>query len=510
MINDVDAGLAYLPEHLENFIRLQSEVHAPAHTGVKINWGRGRLCPYQSQLSLASYFCALNDVNLKQYGIFWGECLLGTASCSVFRSRAELVRVAEILDEPPEIARTLDPSYLEIPACYGTFTLSPSYYESSKTRMSFCPVCIQHGYHASFHEALWLKSCPIHNVAIERCFIENSQFDSHVRELTKLFRSRNSKWPELFPLDTIWKDHSALSTFRNFLKWIRAAKRTTSRVRASSISYSVGNPYEFQDSGILLGRLAVANPIPEDVQSIFRIPICTGRQSLYPVDRDSIIRIDSISNRVPFEWLLWFHRKAACIRQRETEHRRLAIQLIEKLKNEHLTCHCLWEWDRYSYWQRSTPEHIQESGRYCPYTYQLAQLKDRWLEFSNDDFGTRDYRTVFQRYTQILRELFEFGTAVGGEEVRERRPQDLVRDWADTLRWFKFIPSIESLLDTVLTLQVEACAEVVANWFDAIRADKCPQEIQAAESINLMSDNHKAWISAWNPVISSNGLGRQQ
>lgn len=506
MKRDTQDELAWLPEHWATFIRERRKVNEPVHTEAKINWGRNRLCPYQSQSSVASYFCALNDVNLRKYAVFWGECLGDSCNHLRFKSRSELERLAQLLDEPREIARTLDASYLEIPACYGNFRLAPSFYELSKTSVSICPICIKHGYHASFHEAPWLSHCPIHNVAIERYPVEGNRHDGYVRQLSKLFRSRNKKWPELFPYETIWKDSRELSGFKKYLKWIRTAQRTAKRLCASSVCYYDSNPYQLEDAGILLGRLAVADPIPLEMHAFLRFPACSGAQSLYPVDVDAINRIESISKRIPFGMLLWFHSKAVSISGRETEHRRMALQLIDHLKNEHTTCGCQWKWDPYSFWQPSTPEHIKWSGRHCPYTYQIEQLKDRWLDFTNPEFGQKRFQIAFHKYTSVLSDLFEYGAALGGEDLAERRPQKNGCAWFDDMRRFKFSLSIEAILDLALTLQLREYGEVVSSWFSAISPDERPREREAAGSVNLLINDNKGWISAWTPVITRRNL----
>jgi hypothetical protein len=230
-----------------------------------INWGRGRLMPYESFGAFAAKFCELNGLKSRELRNFLNG-YLGSEPWNGFGFREPaLSKVARLLDEPLAIVRTLATGAWRLPACFGTFRLehrAPPF-----ERVRYCPECLGHGFHAGFHEPWWIQKCLLHAEPLNTRWVldhaAGSAWDSYVETIrTLLLRESAAGALSLRHRPKVLKELGT-GRFRSFRRWLRDAQTLSEQLAQSNVIAARGGDYGPWDVHLLLSRLFAHVPWPE-------------------------------------------------------------------------------------------------------------------------------------------------------------------------------------------------------------------------------------------------------
>lgn len=109
-----------------------------------VNWGHGRILPYESTLSFSFKLCKLNGISPKQLNILMYG-ITGHDWYGFELNEAQFKKISRLLDENISIIRTLRASISRLPICYGTFSFGDSekkISESSSILSNLCSIWI--------------------------------------------------------------------------------------------------------------------------------------------------------------------------------------------------------------------------------------------------------------------------------------------------------------------------------------------------------------------------------
>jgi hypothetical protein len=106
-----------------------------------INWGRGRLRPYESLGSFAAKVCALNKLQPASFRRFISACL-GASFPAEAPDRLVTINLAKLLDEPLSVVQTIGLPILRA----GGGLLSDTVGNNDEPNIvRACPLCIAEG-----------------------------------------------------------------------------------------------------------------------------------------------------------------------------------------------------------------------------------------------------------------------------------------------------------------------------------------------------------------------------
>lgn len=454
----------------------------------RINWGRGRLTPYSSAPSFIAQFCEFNDLTHKELERFFGGYFGDDENIYIFAKH--LPALANLLDEPLTVVNTLSNSSFALPACFGAFESNFSEVKN-RERVSYCPACLESGYHAIFHEEPWLYRCPLHREPIERLAFVGGH-DGYLTTVKNLLKLNCPRWPDVclgnaFPGDKF-------PDFLLLLRWISNAKKRTAKLHGYNAASLEELPYSLENIDILLGRLDAISPISRELTDLMIVPPRRQHQKKEAVTRDAVIKIQGAAKKIPLCRLLWYLRKHnAIIQSRESPSRLIAATEVTKLQQKHSACKCQWAWSRYDGWQRIHSDEERSDLRLCPYEYAIDELRANWLDFVSPNASSR----------VVLNTEGEFFDAC--YQVREAKLSTV--EWSEPSQYensghagmpiIPLVKNVESLLDVLLTAQVTAHCDELNAWLSSISGGDIPLRRRFAGSVNLFLDNKTAWVSSW-------------
>lgn len=459
---------------------------------VRINWGRGRLAPFASQASFVAQFCALNDLNPKEFKSFFSRYLGRTKDPWWRLDDEDVLPLARLLDEPRGMVRTLNAN-LQLPSCYAAFRAD---FQDARLKyyLSYCPSCLRAGYHSAFHETPWLYLCPIHREPLARSDFFGS-YEQHIATVTRLLRAACPTWPNTQPSGAL-PDRGRRKEIKELLEWLRVVRQKAAVLRAQNVGSLDQTPYHFRDLGILLGRLEALEPIPQSLLEVFLVPPCPQTQAVESLARETVVLIAKVARTVPLDDLLSYYVMTAARLGQTTRFRSLAMEGIEKLKNKHDICECEWKWDRYAQWNRAHAGEIHNSYYLCPYTYAMEELTAAWVDFCYRGLPTEVRHKILHAYVLESRDLVSRGLAAYVDS-----PDTTV---SDTIPFHMYrIPSLtlgndlDQALNAILSKQVVAHCEELLSWTASMTPGTQPVRERSPGAVNIFVDGCSASISSW-------------
>lgn len=461
----------------------------------QVNWGHGRLARFSSQVSLTAQFCMLNDVRPRLFKAFFARYLQRPEEPWWTFKEADLLPLADLLDEPFETVRTLSPDAFRLPPCYGAFKYDFSN-AALKHRFSYCPSCLRNGYHAAFHEAPWLYECPIHRVPLHRPQFLGG-YSEYVAVAAASLRDACPRWPDVLAHEAL-PAGSEGTALTELCAWLAVVQRRAALLRAQDLRGLDEPPYRFQHLGVLLGRLATLAPVSDALAALFLVPPCHEEQAVEPLSRDAARSLAAIARKIPLDEVLRYYVMTAARHEQPRRFRRLAAAGIERLRQAHEVCCCQWKWDRYDGWSAAYPGQIQHAYYLCPYAYAMKELADWWLAFCPTDLPRRTVVQARLHYAQDSQEWVDLGLA---EYVDAPAPDAPRVDPFSPFRLPRLcLPDdVDAACDAVLAHQVAAHCEELSLWLASITPETPPLREERPGNVNVFVAEDAAWISAWTP-----------
>lgn len=460
---------------------------------VRINWGRGRLARFSSTASFIAQFCALNDLKLEAFERFIAEYFDCDKWYQSLFSPENLSPLADLLDEPFSIIKSVGSNCFYLPVCFGEFDLHAG--SEVKRYISYCPKCISNGFHSAFHESCWLYRCPVHGELIKGVLIDSGH-GAYVKKLTELLHGACARWPNVWGAEVESQGSLRLDQLR---LWLESAHDQVTQLRIQNVASTGDAPYAFEHIGTILGRLDGIAPIPPELVDLFVAPPIRQQQIRVEVALDAASRIKSIDSKFPLWNLLWFYNKHAIAISRCLSSRRLAIREIERLQVEHPSCRCHWTWDRYSGWMQIDPGEKYINELLCPYEYAIRELKERWIDFASIDATPQAVSKIESQF------LIGCGIVLDNEfGYIPDPPIDLPN--LRGLSHYLLLPKltlendVEFILESLLASQARAHCEQLSTWLSSITSEHIPHRTTMPGNTNLFRSENTAWVSTWNSL----------
>ena len=280
-----------------------------------INWGRGRLLPYESLGAFCAKFCRLNGLAPKEFRDF----LYGLIRKDCWQSSkfdiSSVKSLARLLDEKVSVVEKLDPSKLQLPGCYGTFNFLKNT-EQLFEQVAYCPECIRKGYHASFHESPWLNKCPIHLTNLLKSSVDyrgcGSKFDRYANTLANLLDHECATWLEINTHSVVVAEMEN-SDFRLFAKWIKAIQKYQVIMDERNLISLWGTDYSLENIDALIGRVSWVIPFPKRLHELFHANVSPLQPNIINCPIDLVNRLSSLLTQVRYDNLAWFYKKTIAL-----------------------------------------------------------------------------------------------------------------------------------------------------------------------------------------------------
>lgn len=429
----------------------------------KANWGRGRLQRYQSFLSFAATFCALNLLKPRRFRDYWEN------SFPRCEGDAGLSRIASFLDEPMDVVETVFGDGWH--ANFGWISRREGFPWSNT--VSYCPACIAMGFHSHFHEDPKLSRCLTHHIELRRSYLPprvSCRSDQYVESLTQLFEQACESWPVKVAQIQMHSDAESHAQLNEYLRWEDYARHAMDGWHGLNCTlHDLPQPYRFSHLDIQLGRLAWGRAMSEKLSDSLVVKPWSVTPIIYQCHDDLAHEMAELVDKLDFTILLRIYRTSKLLEAGEVSYRPLVDNVIDTLVLDHdpEQCQCSWGKTRYAGWMQFASREVRKFySSLCPHRYAAKELSDEWIRAIPEERGTLESALFFyQRGVALLidRGLGQVISSVGDKWGREL-PLVRLHCSLDALR----------LLDIILSMLMKAHIEELLHWIAAIRAGTRP------------------------------------
>lgn len=470
----------------------------------EVNWWPGKLRYYESPLSFAANFCALNCINLKEFGKFFGY----TVGQEWRLTREDLCRIACLLNEDIEVVESVFNTSVHL----GDFD---AYHIPDEKRNSdmvhYCPRCADSGYHSHLHELPWLKRCPFHlrslNIA-PSSGVSETIAARRANSTKKLMLSRCGTWPRCDQIDPFISNARENVYLRLLFVWTRHSSEAAEE-------FSRG---EFWDSDFhghieertykhLMGQLQKLESMPELIEPLF---VTKGEKwhletRHFPSNvRDEISRLRP---NMPFWMILAFYKDVAIRSHQPPPYIGKLRAVQDQLRRRHGECCCSWRREKAGWgyhWLRTDPDRQSNGRLLCPYEVALEQLELEWGNkydvFSKRKAHEETYRFFHQSKTMYDANLIEYTpeASVNADGYLCAYPQV----WT-CCEWKKTSP-LQDLLNATAEFEIDSAQFKINRWLDLIEKKrvhplvgdqpcKCVRLKETDDGLLLIKWTHADW-----------------
>lgn len=394
-----------------------------------LNWGRGRLLPYESPVSFLSKFCLLNWISPDQARLFfqsqckvnWNVDGIDIIDCDNLKS---------VLNEDAECINTLPRDSLDLIIGFdsvnnGVALDSLLSRQRSSYLFKFCPACMQLGYHASFHEFDWLLKCPIHSEILLKVYKfyphrNYISFKNYFKDFVDYINLLCPSWLEIKHNNEIFHNFKSLQ-FENFKKWVLISKTKVIEFNNSIALKSDGGTYEEDNIEDYFSRLNCLSPTPDSVKKILHHKIYNKSPKIIHSYKPKFLKeIGNISSKFNWDSFKYFYRIYASLTNRNCPHRVLAGEMIKSLSEHSNHCSCEWFHENhrwYKYIQDSSCKVVSSPKSRigniplwinCPYNFINETLKVDWFDFQDSSTSKVKFE-VWRNYLNSLESLAKIG-----------------------------------------------------------------------------------------------------
>lgn len=347
-----------------------------------INWGRGRLLPYESEGSFAAKFCVLNDISPRQFREFFSSFLDG--ELNFHRITPEVLkRIALLLNESHRTVAKLNKAIFDVPGCFGTFTFeqdSDFDVHNGIHQIKYCPECLAVGFHSSFHEHSLIQKCPLHLIKLEVIYKNSggaSHYDRYIQTVYKLLAQSGSQWLS-FEANPLIVRAQECSHFKSFLKWLRDAQRVAAQWEKLNVLHLTGDKYNALTIEELLDRLSWSLPIPKIVKRVYGVDIPRTTPTIIKYPSSLIKKLQTLLVHFTYDDLLLLYKALAKDPDVTFSFSIYINQAIANIDRRARESSSHWAWAN-GVWHTCNPDHWPYWGYINPYEFVAQLLKKEWL-----------------------------------------------------------------------------------------------------------------------------------
>ncbi len=468
----------------------------------RINWGRGRLLPYESVGAFAAKFCRLNGIKPREFRWFLDDLIGQSQWNSTGLSASEVKSLARLLDEKESVVDKLSPNKLQLPGCYGTFSFINNI-DDSYNKVSYCPECLGIGYHASFHEYPWLKKCPIHQTNLIQKIVPyaggNSKFDRYIHIIEELLDHGTSSW---FSIKTNSDATTQLNgaNFKKFVGWVRSVQRFNGVTSASNLVSLRGGDYSLVDIDILLGRIGWAVPLPKCVRGLFNVTTKPLEPVIVDYPTEIVNQLASLLSKLNYSNFSWFYKKTIALSNENTKYRELVLTAVKKIEIQGEEHPSDWGWSKEGGWGRVDPDGWPYWNLITPTGLAARELRREWTDFPLKDDSYRQLETWWFRYVFLASILHELGYVSPLHVSKGSHDQQIYIDhYFEPKVRLALDPELKRLIEDLLYEEALVHIDEIQSWLKAIANGEKPYKINRKfPSIgNLFLEPGRAYLFIW-------------
>lgn len=463
-----------------------------------INWGRGRLLPYESMGAFISKFRRLNGLSFKKARDFIDRLFQGTGWQSTQLADHSIRVLSTLLDERRSIVSKLDFRRLSLDGCYGTFYFPEA--RPHTQRVMYCPECIKSGYHALFHQLYWLKKCPIHLVKLLSEAIEfpgvGSHFDRYCKKVEQILERENPNWLSINGYEPI-EDWLYGKNFREFACWIRAQQRLARTMHSKVILSLKGTAYF--DAESLLSRTGNHVRLPKRLEEVlgFKPSILRPIIKHYPIEPARLLA-KALSN-CKFNDLILFYRTTIAIKGQQLKCSSMVKELIFQLQIKDTQFKSHWRWSDNFGWGKVTSDSWIYWDLLSPCQLAIRGVSQNWeaLDFEAGTFNER--YASWQYYIIIASILYKHGLVTPIDESCISPSGEFFLNplFKPIIDQFLDADVIEIIEDILFEEAVAYCVNI-RTWMTTLTEDDKPPDLPKPVSKgNLMIDGNEAYLLMW-------------
>lgn len=462
-------------------------VGAPLPT---VNWWKGKLRPYESALSFAACFCALNGIPAKQHEHFFGY-----AVGEEWRlDQAGLQRIAALLQEASaSVESVFVPTVrLELTAYWAAPSLDG---------VRYCRHCAQLGYHSYLHEVAWLDRCPFH--LTELTWVPNqsegtSRAKRKLGTLTALLRSHCRGWPLTDDGDAVLQQRMKEGYLPLLQAWTQQAREAGARL-STILHWDASEPGAARTHSA--EHLRCIAPMPHALTLLTRHPDPAWDVDIRHFSDDvkaELLRLDSVARL----WTIFdfFKRVAAQSRDAPPFIGRLRAAQ-QALDERHGACRCHWAIERAGWvyhWVKVRPPGSPRWNGKCPYRVAIDALELHWGDPSRVLSRRKTHEDLlgFIESSRVIRDAGLIDFAEGANVSPQGYLYAYPQIWPCCI-WRESSP-LTSLLHTMAEFEVDAAVDELTVWLDAINEETPPVEREGFEDlVRLREEENGLSVLRW-------------
>lgn len=466
-----------------------------------INWGRGRLMPYESSLTISMKLCKLNNISYQQLSILISS-LVGRSSWYRFVfNNLQCNRLSKLLDENVSVVRTLSADFAYLPGMSGTFYFD-SIGSSYDIGIRYCPVCIQNGYISVFHECGWIQKCPLHGVDIidKRADCSSGSYNwKRIQSVISLLSEIAPNWHIIKNNNTLLSDFSSVR-FKVFLKWLRSA-HVKRKELLSQNSYVLLRPdcprYNFRR---MIDQINWFVEIPELVREIIGCKIDSINPKVIHYGLDDVTGLMKCLESNSVYCFPEFYRTTISLAGMEPDYVKLIKGEISDLMATSKSTPGGWGYNRSIGWRRVSSDGWPHYGHMTVFAFAADILYRKWILPWRDSDSSLSKDRDWIWYCSSAKHYVSNGFPIKPlSDDWFLYNQSCLTPYFSEIVDINISSDVRSVFESVLFEEAKLHIEVVRSWLTDIIAGESPEveSYEAASRANLFICDRRADLIIW-------------
>lgn len=471
----------------------------------QINWGRGRLRPYESCYSLASKFCRINGVSPNRFRDFISKtCGEGYA---LYNMGSKGCRgLAKLLGEPYSVVKTLSGGKYRPPWLFGLIAVYKKNIQDGNY-LSYCPICAQEGYHAFFHQHPWLMKCIIHGEPLKKgnsLVLANSccHFDGLVRDLDCTFSKIDKDWISVGFKFSDLENKILRTRVAGYLKWLRQLQEKISVFDANRVSRGIRANVRYVDNTVLFSRLKWLQPMPSSVESCLAFDVLDLKPNILPLQEGCFDVVEEFGIHLWWDDLIWFYG-ITTILTGVIDNSIVRIKNFLNFLSEHThCCSCHWLFEASTQrWIYFKNRDFCTYGLMCPYNLAEAFLKAKWLSPLVQGVRRSDQDYAIHYYLYMAEKMICAGLAKKTAGVDHMSAFASIWESQPYVEWVAD-ERLTSAIQNIISCEAEKDISGILKWFNGIFVNAKFSSISEALGEVEVYSGQKPFILIWPSIIS--------
>jgi hypothetical protein len=465
--------------------------------GAGINWGRGRMHPYESLASFAAKFRALNTVSVSTFKAFLASHIGRPFAPDLPRDETEVKCLAGLLDEPFDVVRTLNIRPLNNDE--AKMFPKQSKHTQPMSHIRVCDSCLSCGIHLVFTEIPWVQLCPLHQLRYRSLAMpwvpSHARFGKYIQTLEKCLKNANQHWPSLQNVG-VESNYSqeCLKNLNVFTGWLSSLDFSVQRIEKqalwasqSCVCHANGKPISFE-------KLLHLCPPPKSVSNVIK-----GESENFVFhstwyDRPVSDEIAILAKRIGLGNAIYIIKRSAQLYEANLSFKNLLNGSVASIRREHPLCQCEWGWSNYLGWQQVDPNRWPHWGYVCPVVFAANELISEWGDFTSV-LSRHETKLELLRINETLQNYHRLCSGPIANSMSTHISQSSTHGNRGELA---ISPNLESVLNDLISLDMQIHTEELQNWLLELTRGADPRDrTRSGAELMLLSRGGKVQLLTW-------------